>query len=517
MGHYWNALSRGYLEFYGETVAGWYDLPGPIEAYFEDPAPQERVQPDWGLLARDCSALADAEVDFATVDGINLQFNVKFGAAWGGSSVLALDGEPRTFGVTWMPTWSSQSVYGHEIGHTFGLPHSSGPYEQTYDSRWDVMSDGNTVWDDQLQTAIGQHTIAFHRELLGWDPQGRIFVADRFGVSDTVALEFWNQEGGAGWSTIKIPLYNGIHYTAEARRQAGYDSGIPFRTVVLHHVDPGREDRRAQVVDADGNGNPNDAGAAWAPGETFRDGAQGVHLEVLEELTGRPGVDEGFLVAVTRGWWLDLILEGEGRVFSLVRDLECTASCSRLLVSRGPMLLQAEAGDGLAFAGWDGSCAGGGDCELTPSGRDSVVARFAEPLVILSDPHRPDATLGAWYEDELEFSGGTGITTWRMAGGAPPRGVGLDSLGGVLRGIPEESGDFEFLLTASSGALSSRDAFHLSVNRPEVSLREAIGELLERGSLLTLDETRFLDLVGNGNGRFDVGDVLLFRKNGGRP
>ena len=40
----------------------------------------------------------------------------------------------------------------------------------------------------------------------------------------------------------------------------------------------------AFVVDADNNGNPNDEGAMWRPGETFEDRSNGIRIEVLGRL-----------------------------------------------------------------------------------------------------------------------------------------------------------------------------------------------------------------------------------------
>ena len=52
--------------------------------------------------------------------------------------------------------------------------------------------------------------------------------------------------------------------------------------MVIHRVTPSE----IRVMDADGNGNPNDAGAMWTPGETFTDGASGVSVRVEGERAG---------------------------------------------------------------------------------------------------------------------------------------------------------------------------------------------------------------------------------------
>ena len=93
--------------------------------------------------------------------------------AWGGSTYLNLDGQSRMYRITWLPPWSykNQGPIAHEMGHGFGLPHSSGPYGATYDSRWDVMSDvwGNCppVSPTPTYGCVGTHTIPTTRTF--WD------------------------------------------------------------------------------------------------------------------------------------------------------------------------------------------------------------------------------------------------------------------------------------------------------------------------------------------------------------
>ena len=55
---------------------------------------------------------------------------------------------------------------------------------------------------------------------------------------------------------------------------------------MIYLVDTARGDRMAQVVDADGNGNPNDAGAIWNVGETFTDASNGISVRVLADNPG---------------------------------------------------------------------------------------------------------------------------------------------------------------------------------------------------------------------------------------
>src|SRR5439155_18606570 len=187
------------------------------------------------------------------------------------------------------------ATYAHEEGHSLGLPHSSGPYEETYDSNWDVMS-GGRFYDPAQGTNIPQHTISYHKDLLGWIPAARKLTVGA-NTNQTITLERLAQPGSGNYLMATIPIDNapGQFYTVEARRQVGYDVNIPGNAVVLHRVDPTRGDRVAQVVDVDNNGDPDDAGAQWTVGETFTDLANGITVAVNAQTT------TGFQVTIQRG------------------------------------------------------------------------------------------------------------------------------------------------------------------------------------------------------------------------
>ncbi|MGB5301710.1 MAG: choice-of-anchor D domain-containing protein [Gemmatimonadota bacterium] len=281
--HYWREVSFDQANVAGSVAHGWYDLPHEKAYYVNDTTRVANLQ----LLKEDCAAVADADVYFPNYVGINFQFNENLaGFSWGGGSSLTIDGVSRFYRVTWMSNWADQFVYGHEMGHGFGLPHSSGPYGAVYDSRWDVMS-GARNFNNPTYGWIGPHTISFHKETLGWIPADRIYDAT-FGTSATITLHRLGDMSAPGdFMMARIPLADGTYYTVESRRSAGYDAYLPAETVVLHHIDG-----RAFVVDPDGDGDPNDDGAQWMPGETFTDAENGIAVTVDAQ------VAEGHLVTI---------------------------------------------------------------------------------------------------------------------------------------------------------------------------------------------------------------------------
>ena len=274
--HYWRELSFDLANVNGSRAFGWYTLPRPRSYYIYDRNADGVADADLERLAKDCTAAADAEVYFPAYVGINMMFNQTLDCcAWGGSQYLTLDGVSRSWKTTWEPPWaySDVSVIAHEMGHGFGLPHSSGRYGSTYDNPWDVMSadraNCTTTYRDPVYGCMAQHTIAYYKERLGWTTtvQRATVVA---GALATLALEHVAAPAAGQYQVARVPIGATARiYTVEARKRIGYDSKLYGDAIIIHEVDELRGAALAQVIDADGNGNNGDAGAMWVPGETF--------------------------------------------------------------------------------------------------------------------------------------------------------------------------------------------------------------------------------------------------------
>lgn len=281
--HYWREVSYDIANVQGSIARGWYVLPHPRSYYVYDMNGDGEPDLDHARAANDCTAVADPDVYYPDYVGVNLMFNADLDCcAWGGSWYMTLDGVSRIWYMTWEPPWGygNQAVMAHEMGHGFGLPHSSGNYGQTYDNQWDVMSD---AWSNcaphPVYGCLGQHTIAYHKDRLGWIAAGQKFMAGP--TSQQITLEQLALPQTGNYRMAQLPIAGSAthFYTVEVRRKVGYDVKLPGQAVIIHEVDTNRQ-RPAYVLDVDGNGNTGDAGAMWTVGETFHDALNDITVSV---------------------------------------------------------------------------------------------------------------------------------------------------------------------------------------------------------------------------------------------
>jgi hypothetical protein len=173
---------------------------------------------------------------------------------------------------------------------------------------------------------------------------------------------------------------------------------------------------------------------------------------------------------------------------------------------------------GLFFCGWSGADTTTTDSLLTLPMRHpyTLTANFGTNATIASASARPNGVMGATYADTLRISGGGGVMTWTVIGGALPQGLTL-AANGVVSGFPKQSGNnFSYTARVTSCDTTSR-TFTLSVTVPTLATADVTAQLLGPTSPLSADQIRYLDFLGNNNGSFDIGDFLAWVKVTGAP
>ncbi|HET8898334.1 MAG TPA: hypothetical protein VFN09_06145 [Rhodanobacteraceae bacterium] len=312
LGDYWQQVSYGKINIAGSTAYGWASLPHPRSYYITGSGSSQSANLD--QLFADCTAAFDAVVDFSQFVGVALVFNGDLdGYAWGGNRYASLDGQYKSWRVTWQPPWSYQNLApsAHEMGHGFGLPHANNSDQDSdpYDNPWDVMSDS---WSNAIHSAtygsLPKHISIWSRDALGWiDASDKQVLADN-GIWRGIHLSFAELGNPAGYREIRIQPPGAPasrYFTLEARQKAGdYDGNLAATAVIVHAVDTNRQepawsvDRRMPPADT-----ANNRESLFLVGDRY-DLAPDVHLSVTAQ------VSDGFLLDVQIGDIPEVIFRG---------------------------------------------------------------------------------------------------------------------------------------------------------------------------------------------------------------
>jgi M6 family metalloprotease-like protein len=304
--HYWREVSYDGISVAGSIARDWVSLPHPRSFYVSPPSAPVA---DLGALFNDCTAAADAAgADFSNggtggFKGINMMFNADLDCcAWGGTRWATLDGVTKVWRVTWEPPWAyaNEGVIAHEMGHGFGLPHSTNWDNDgnPYDSPWDVMSAPTSyAVSDPTYGRLGKHTISYHKDNLGWIPPARIFEPPGDG-SFSIQIDHLALSSTSAYRMAKIPVPGTDRfYSVEVReRQGDYDGNLPGNAVLVFEIDPGRREPAwlydETVPPADFSDNE---GSMWKVGEIFEDAASEIEISVDGT------TPEGFSLTITVG------------------------------------------------------------------------------------------------------------------------------------------------------------------------------------------------------------------------
>ncbi len=423
----------------------------------------------------------------------------------------------------------AMGLVAHEAGHLLGLPDLYDTSDQSEGiGHWGLMGSGN--WRVPARPAYME---AWSRSELGWVtevplPRDTSIAIPPVETADSVFV-------------VPIPGTN-EYYLLENRQPLGGDADIHGPGLLIWHPDSVliRVRRGANTVNAQlpqglkliqadgldqlgGRQNRGDAGDPF-PGTTakvaFRHNTNpaartktGALTPVVIDSIRQVSPSGPVALRLRRGYPLTVTTTGPG---SVAGDPAAALAPDAVSPAASTVTLVAAPNAGAVLDGWSGDTTTSRDTLRVVVNRAwTVTATFAAELAVTA-PLPPPAVMGAAYQVSLTATGGTGSFTWSLASGRLPTGVTVRQ-GGLVAGIPEETGAFLATVRVRSGNQAVDTPVSILVSAPQLVATRVVGHLVGPAArqTLTVDELRYLDLIGNRNGLFDVGDFLAFVQTAG--
>ncbi|MFE6665764.1 M6 family metalloprotease domain-containing protein [Streptomyces sp. NPDC057697] len=311
------AMDR-YAEFFPQTTDWFrtgsygrltYVPDAPLKSWLRMPLPFAKYgigrgspyEPGYRHLVQDIVAAADAKVDFAAYDLINVLVTPNAGPS-ALDTVLSVtfsgnDDAPRADGVPLANTsfiYSHQDdgsgsfkktgyrVLPHENGHVFGLPDLYTMEGGGSVGHWDIMSEDWGANNDLL---------GWHKWKLGWLDNKQISCAARSGTSDHVLGPLATR---GGTKLAFVPLSSDSGYAVEVRTRAGNDQAVCRPGVLIYKVSSDVDTGQGPVSVADStkgssgctrlpNVHTELSDATFQPGQTFTDRTNGIRISVVDK------------------------------------------------------------------------------------------------------------------------------------------------------------------------------------------------------------------------------------------
>ncbi len=231
---------------------------------------------------------------------------------------------------------------------------------------------------------------------------------------------------------------------------------------------------------------------------SWSDGQPRTHLVTLSDTGGTR------IATLERSFRADFTAAGGGSIVA-----GGAVASGTYLADGDSVVLTTQCPAGTTFVGWTGDTATTNPTLVLRMRRPwTVVGNFQGQLAVADSVLRP-GVMGAPYADTLRMSGASGTYTYTRLAGTLPTGLTL-SAGGEISGTPTRDSAFTFTVRAASGGQYLDLPLQLVVAAPTLAGGNVVTQLLAGGTALTADELRYMDLQGNGNGLYDVGDVLAW-------
>jgi len=115
----------------------------------------------------------------------------------------------------------------------------------------------------------------------------------------------------------------------------------------------------------------------------------------------------------------------------------------------------------------------------------------------------------------LEARGSVGAAAWELLSGTLPEGLTLEA-DGRITGTVLETGDFDLRVRVlDPRGLTAEADLLIAVEPPDLPVAVLSGPMLGSAAVPTAGQLLWLDAEGNRNGRYDIGDAMLYLRQGG--
>jgi len=143
-----------------------------------------------------------------------------------------------------------------------------------------------------------------------------------------------------------------------------------------------------------------------------------------------------------------------------------------------------------------------------------VLAAETSALAVTTPTQLPPGQWGYSYSAVLTAACGSGSYTWAVDSGVTPPGITV-SPAGVLSGAPADTVTRSFRVRVTDGTDTTRRVMTLRVAEPSLTLQEVLNLAFQGPAAAGDNQRHYLDLQGNANGGFDLGDVLRWLERTG--
>jgi hypothetical protein len=230
MTDFFRDMSHGKLDLSGSQVFGWFTLEQKRSDYVGSGTNGKGRQ---DLIAWARKAATDNGVDLSKFFSVVVSAHPPADVFGGPNGAVVDDWRGPPLGATSL----SPSIVGQEMGHVYGLQHSSADGSgAAYMDQWDVMSTAsaymraNPLLKDAL-FQIGPGLNAANMDYCGWLDQSRVWTIGDYEQTATVQLRPLHRRDLPGYLVARV-----AQYYIEFRVPEIWDAGIPQAAVLVHDL-----------------------------------------------------------------------------------------------------------------------------------------------------------------------------------------------------------------------------------------------------------------------------------------